>query len=522
MQVLVLYDAPAPGVDGNKLGKAYAIMLRNLIGHWDAQVTMAPVQSYAEGGVDAHDATFYIGWYYGHPLPGGFLNDVRHTRKTVVWIKSNLWQLDAAVDLQARYGFRFTGLRGADAAPTVERPRPGFFDTVDYKGLALRKHYAYDPARNAGAGDVEIGATAITDPARAALVVPIRHGLTGEQVPYVLRSGAFWYVADLPLSYIGPRDRYLVLCDLLHDMLGTRMPTVQRALVRLEDVSHTVSFDAITRLTDYLHARHIPFGIATIARFRDQHGVHSRGEPRDVPYVQAHTLRQSLQYMVARQGRVVAHGWTHQRDGDASIGGGVSGSGFEFWDAAANRPVPQDSLPWALQRVDNAIAELRTDRLNPIAFEMPHYQGSPLAYKAVRKRFPVSWGRLTYFTSDDPKLSPDDPDRDFAVGQFFPFVIQQDHYGNRVLPENIGFIGPHASTQLASYPSGQFGAGHFVAEDLIENARHAAVVRDGFAAFFFHPLLLERSPGDPGMDAFRKVIEGLTALGFTWVDPAKL
>ena len=30
---------------------------------------------------------------------------------------------------------------------------------------------------------------------------------TGEQAPYVVRSGNFWYVADLPFSYIGPRDR---------------------------------------------------------------------------------------------------------------------------------------------------------------------------------------------------------------------------------------------------------------------------------------------------------------------------
>ena len=37
-----------------------------------------------------------------------------------------------------------------------------------------------------------------------------RNPKTGETAPYVMRSGNFWYVADLPFSFIGPRDRYLV------------------------------------------------------------------------------------------------------------------------------------------------------------------------------------------------------------------------------------------------------------------------------------------------------------------------
>ena len=43
IRTLVLYDAPPAGVDGNRLGKAYAIMLRNLLGHWDTAVELLPV-----------------------------------------------------------------------------------------------------------------------------------------------------------------------------------------------------------------------------------------------------------------------------------------------------------------------------------------------------------------------------------------------------------------------------------------------------------------------------------------------
>ncbi|MGV7959497.1 hypothetical protein PJP14_29795, partial [Mycobacterium kansasii] len=68
--------------------------------------------------------------------------------------------------------------------------------------------------------DPDVGLTAITDTTKAQNLVSMSNPKTGEQAPYVVRSGNFWYVADLPFSYIGPRDRYLVLADMLHDMLG--------------------------------------------------------------------------------------------------------------------------------------------------------------------------------------------------------------------------------------------------------------------------------------------------------------
>ena len=67
-KVLVLYDAPA-GTEFEKLGMGYAIMLRNLLGHFDAQVDLVPVQTYTAGKVNAYDATFYLGASYELTLP---------------------------------------------------------------------------------------------------------------------------------------------------------------------------------------------------------------------------------------------------------------------------------------------------------------------------------------------------------------------------------------------------------------------------------------------------------------------
>ena len=67
-KTLVLYDAP-PGTQFEKLGMSYAIMLRNLLGHFDAQVDMVPIQNYTAGKINAYDSTFYLGAYYDNALP---------------------------------------------------------------------------------------------------------------------------------------------------------------------------------------------------------------------------------------------------------------------------------------------------------------------------------------------------------------------------------------------------------------------------------------------------------------------
>jgi len=47
-------------------------------------------------------------------------------------------------------------------------------------------------------------------------------------------------------------------------------------------------------------------------------------------------------------------------------------------------------------------------------------------------------------------------------------------------------------------------------------------VRDGFASFFFHPFWLEADLGTPGFADFQKTIDGISALGFTWMAPSQV
>jgi uncharacterized protein YdaL len=515
-RVLALYDAPS-GTEWDKLGMAYAIMLRNLLGHFNATVDLQPVGSYTAGKVNNYDATFYLGAAYDHPLPAAFLTDASTTSKTLVWFRYNIWQAawNSAYNFQANRGFGFWGLRGLNAAPSSANPAPGFFDTVKYKNLDFVKYYSYDATRNIVNADPDIGVTGVTDAAKASVVVSVANPKSGEAAPYVVRSGNFWYVADMPFSFIGPRDRYLVFSDLLHDMLGIQHAEVHKAMVRLEDVGALVSVQTMKTLSDYLASKNVPFSIATIPLYVDALGAYNDGVPMTVPLSQATNLKKSLDHAIARGGEIVMHGYTHQYGKMRNPHSGVSGDDYEMWNIVDNKPVAEDSVDWVRSRLNAGITDLRANGYNPIAWEMPHYQGSAIANRTAPQFFSTTYQRVVYYTADKPNFFASVA-KDFSVGQIYPFVVHKDYYGQRVLPENLGNIEYDIST---IDPTSNY---NYTADDIITNAKYAKAVRDGFASFFFHPFWLEPELGVPGFEDFKKTVEGITQLGYTWIAPSKL
>lgn len=516
-RTLVLYDAP-PNTEFSKLGKAYAIMMRNLLGHFDSAVDLVPVDQYVAGQVNSYDATFYLGSYYDNQVPAAFINDVKTTENTVVWFKYNLWQLDwdGTNEFRARYGMSYWGeLQGLNAIPTIQNPEPGFYDTINYKGLPFVKYYAYDAGSNTVAADPDVLIMHIDDPNKATEVVSMSNPKNGTQAPYVVRSGNFWYVADLPMSFIGPRDRYLVLTDLLHDMLGVNHAENHQAMVRLEDVSALVSTDTMQTLTDYLYQQQIPFSVATIPYYADPLGAYNGGVPMFVPMSQATNLKTSLNYALARGGEIVMHGYTHQYSNMQNPHTGVSGDDYEFWNIVSNQPVPEDSLAWAQGRYAAGLLELSSNGYAATAWEAPHYHGSALSSKAAAQTFAKTYQRVVYFTADTPNFNAG-TNKDFWVGQMYPYAIKTDYYGQRVLPESLGNI----EYDISDIDPTSFY--DYTWQDIVTNAEYVKVVRDGFASFFFHPFWLEPDLGTPGFEDFKKTIGGINNLGFTWTVPSQV
>lgn len=533
--VLVLYDAPAAS-PYSKLGRAYAIMLANLLGRWDSPVVTQPVETYRAGTITGYRATFYLGSHYDNPLPAALLADLSTTSNPVVWFRHNLWQLTqtTGLDLASRYGFRFVSNRGLEGDPAAATP--DFFDTVHYRGQALAKYYAFDPAANQVFADPDIGLTEVVDPGRVRVHAEIENRANGQRAPYALQAGNFWYVADMPFSYIGPRDRYLAVADLLHEVMATNPAELsgpRQALLRLEDVSAITEPAHLATLAALMQqwqdpatgaAAQIPFSIALIARYRDPLGVYNGGVAQEIRLRNAKALKAALNDALARGGRLVMHGWTHQYSNVRNPWSAVSGDDFEFWDTVNNRPLPKDSLRDWRSYIDAGIKELAGSGYSAFAFEAPHYRASPRAYRAVAERFRVGYERAYYYTSESPVLDPNASGRDFSVGQFFPYPIKRDWYGRKVLPENLGNIEYDIS---AIDPSSNLSYGW---EELARNAEVLqAVVRDGTASFFFHPFWLGTFVRPDGsvypIDALgdlRRLLSAINALGFRFVDPTTL
>lgn len=108
----------------------------------------------------------------------------------------------------------------------------------------------------------------------------------------------------------------------------------------------------------------------------------------------------------------------------------------------------------------------------------------------------------------------------FAVGQFFPYEIYSDYYGQRIIPENLGNI------EYNICNIDPFSCLTYTWQDIYLNAQYAWVVRDGFASFFFHPFWLDSDmSGTAASNAFQDfqiLVKGISGLGYQWVDASTL
>jgi uncharacterized protein YdaL len=482
-RTLILYDISGKW---GWLGGLHATLTANLAGHF-GRWTAKPAVDYERGELDRFTALIYIGSSYGEQLPAALLDDVLRESRPVLWINHNISQLEAhAGDFASRYGWQPVRL---DRSPVAE---------VRYKGTSLTRWTRQTDG---------IMRTLVLSRARSRVLAYAVRG-DGSTLPWALRSRNLTYVGELPFVYTSETDRYLVFADLLFDALAPKTRERHRALLRLEDINPRTDPATLRAIADYLYSRQIPFGFGVSPYYRDPQG--RQEEPRDVLLRDVPELVAALKYLQRKGGVLVGHGYTHQWDGGSNPYNGITGDDVEFYRVTETKegevqqlgPLPgDDSTAWAEHRIVAANREFEAAGLTaPKLFEFPHYAASDHGYRAAARRFAVRWERSLYF----PGLLGDGPIRYRQLeGQFFPYVVR-DVYGSKVLPENLGSVAPR---QWHSYKSR-------LPADLVRAARANLVVRDGFAAFYFHPFL--------ELEYLKRTVEGIQAAGYTFVDPASL
>lgn len=487
--VLVLYNPTTSTNLANWTGGAHAQMLANLLGHFDLPYVIRPIENYQAGDLNAARATFYLGTDYYAALPAAFTNDVFTTTNVICWFKYHIWNI-AGANFESQFGFRFN---------TIDPP-------TNYSKVVVYKGETFPKADSTLISVSILNSNIATVPATANL--NDTNGAAIATIPYVVHAGNLWHVADDPFNNIADEDRYIVFCDLLHDILGINHAESHRAVIRIEDVSAGVyTPQMIRQIADLLHSNAVPFALATIPVWTDPLGYWSLGTPvthrisDGVDYISVDFLN-AIRYATNNGAQIIIHGYTHQYGETNNPGSGASGDDYEFWRktngdptnniAAISRPVPEDSEAWVSNRLALAKHEITQAGLSWVAWETPHYLASALDCRIMATNFPLLIQRGFYFATDYDLAT----NGTHYLPQFFPYVINRDIYGCKLMPENLGYYSPNAVP--ARLPA-----------DIIRVARKNLVVRDGWANAYFHGYL--------PLTNMQAIVSGIQALGYTYV-----
>ncbi len=531
------------GPEGYWMGKTYATFLQNLLGHFpEFQQIVSPIELYRKGDLDKCRASFYLGSYFENAIPEDFLADYKTTAKPVVWLGYSVWKLGS--DLENLFGYKYDSLTKLDSEKKDEKGLPAFFRWIDYKGESFFKfeETSKDDPKKIVAPFEQVRLEE-TNHGKSQVLAWARHSVTNERIPYAIRSGNRFYVAEVPFSYIHESDRYLVFCDLLFDILNVAPKSKERlAMVRMEDVHPLVPLPDLFGLTQAMKEENIPINISLIPIFFDPLHLFDRpGKHEYVPLDRAPEFMQFLSEIPLKTRSTIWHGVTHQYGRERNPYDGISSVDFEFWNAKTNGPVKEDTSSWVLNRLHDGLDTILKAGLSaPSLWLVPHYQASALDYHIFARVFPWNVGRVIYFDfkvkglpapGSDLLLRTSNPGerqkhvdafKDLRVdassrwiGQFFPYEIYGDVYGQRLIPENLGNSQPYISEYVVRTRT---------VKEMVADAKRNLVIRDAWASFFYHPFLIEpynsdgrgAYPGDPS--ELRYLVQEVKKLGYRFVN----
>lgn len=549
--VRVYYDAVAGDESRTYFGRVHAMYLDNLLGHFPhLQTFLAPIANYQTGQIESCKATIYVSTYYDAHVPKSFLEEFISTKKNVAWLGYNIWKLDA--DTIARtWGVKFKGFTKLDPEKPDGKKRPGFYRYYSYRDEEFEKYGewdAKDPTRFHAAFEISVFEILNGSFEKNVLSWASHTSRTEPRIPYVLANNNKWYFGDSPFSYSIESDRYLIFADVLFDILGElprRASGPKPALFRVEDVHAMIPQWQILNMVDVLRRNKVPFSMTLIPIFSDPFGIEELNPVnRFVPLTRDRVFLDVLAYAQSSGASIFLHGLTHQFGRQRNPFSGVTGSDFEFWDRVRNTTLPDDSVEFVQNRIEDGVQLLQLAGIRPLAWVTPHYQASPVAYSIFAQYFQWTNGRHIYFPyqKKQAQIVPEqwtversmvsgrasraNYTRDLVVtydkskqpnGQFYPYEIFGDQYGQRVIPENIGNVQAYMNEQVLKV---------LTVDGMIANMRRNRVLRDVWASYFIHPFCLS-SHDNAGVGAFpgdvreiERLIKATRDYGYEFVDIA--
>jgi len=533
---LILYDTVG---NFGHMGKINAIFLENLLGHFNMNVISKPVTEYQPNDMVKKRTIFYIGTSFdafnqyavgsnARVAYERFYKDIALKDKTIVWMNYNLssleqyWQDNALLNttFANKYGISFS-----DVAQ-LKYNRVQYKNTELYKGVipfatpGSASEGCISEGNNRYACSLELNRINILDPNRVDVFATSTSTINNGNTPisaYITKANNFWFVGDIPFTFMSEEDRYLAFSDVLHDMLEIPHQESHRAIMRLEDVDARTNIADLNSIATYMGSKNIPFSVATIPQYEDPLGIENEGVATTELLSNSVIGTRLKELYDAGAITIVQHGTTHQyhkslEDNVSEISNpynGLSGDDFEFMRVIENPdlsysylyPVENDSALWAKNRITQGASIFNDLGIQAFAWEAPHYMAGPNHYRGIKEVYPVQYARVLYFPNED---NPDITIRNKFIGQFYPYIIQKDLYGYTIIPENIH--------NIVNIPNEGYRS--LLPADTIRFAKKLKVVRDGIASFYYHPFLQS--------GYLQEIVEGIEGEGYTFVSAPSL
>jgi hypothetical protein len=367
-RVLVVYDE-TEGTD------RALTALAGVLAHFDCTIATLATAAYRGGEARDCDALIYLGLGSSAQLPEALLSDIQDSDRRVCWLGRNLDQLAARYGLQ-RYGMKLS-----------PRQPDGTYREVRYHSQILER------------GDAPPVGVTVVEPAVCRVVATVSGD--GPVFPYTLRSGRFWYFADVPVMNVSPNGSHLVLCEELHDILGQRHAARRRALLCLDGVDVHTDPDRVQKLSRFLAHERVPFAISVTPVLVEKRGNET------VPLSHSRTLVGMLREAQRAGATVIADGSRETRA-----------------EALPDEALWQSGGPDAVVRPQRAVAELLRCGLFPLAWATRQTPSATGQRSALTRQWSTIWERRP--------MGEDGPE-----GQAVPFLAEPSDHRPRVLPDNL-------------------------------------------------------------------------------------
>lgn len=432
-KVLVIYNSHWYGESQQRI-RDMAYMVQNLLGHFPVESVAINSQDLTDLIANECDSFIYIGFTEEDP-PIPLVKVIQEGNKPVFWLGKNLDKVKSAATLGLSFKGWSKNTLGYDYdGKQFQDSNPSWWGHIEING----------PKWNVSAFCVS----------------------NKQRNPYLLHKGSFWFIPQVDFW----KNGYWIFADALHDWLQFHPHNVKQAFVRIEDIHPLRDPVSLRKIADLLAQKNIPFGMMVIPMWVNPE------KNEQIPLKDKPELVEALHYMQQKGGTVILHGYTHQ------IGKEKTGEGFEFWDGAHESPLPIDIVPYVQERVERGILDLTSLGLAPQAYAPPHYAMPEKGYHYLVQKFPILIG------------STQVSDRNRAT-QTFPYIIERDRHGFKVIPENLGFIDPVQNDPVLA---------------MLNKAQGLSVVRDSTLSFFFHPYL--------DVQYLAKAVDELKARGYVFYD----